>query len=166
MCLPPASTAPLALAPEHDNNVRRPLTTACYRRMIAMLADLEECSRIARVAGHDALSNSIQPILASLSGTTKQLSLHTHVDHHTSRRSVHRDELVRYPRRSTSSLTTGLEEMDEQHTSDREVSWRIHDRQLFDADNKPSVGHDGPDEKDRLLVDEFHPKCVFPGYTV
>ena len=131
-----------------------------------MLADLEECSRIARVAGHDTLSNSIQPILASSSGTTKQLSLHTHVDRHASRRSVRRDELVRYPRRSMSSSTTGLEETDEQRTSDREVSWRIRDRKLFDADDEPSVGHDGPNEKDRLLVDEFHPKCVFPGYTV
>ena len=39
------------------------LTTARYRRMIAVLTDLEECSRIARVAGHDALSDSIQPVL-------------------------------------------------------------------------------------------------------
>ena len=39
------------------------LTTARYRRMIAVLVDLEECSRIARVAGHDALSDSIQPVL-------------------------------------------------------------------------------------------------------
>ena len=27
-----------------------------------------------------------------------------------------------------------------------EVSWQIHDRWLFDADNEPSVEHDGPDE--------------------
>jgi small subunit ribosomal protein S9 len=39
------------------------LTTARYRRMIAVLADLEECSRIASVAGHDALAESIQPVL-------------------------------------------------------------------------------------------------------
>ena len=88
------------------------------------------------------------------------------MDRHTSQRSVRRDELVRYPRRSTSSLTTGLEETDEQRTSNREVSWRIHHRWLFDADDEPSVGHDGPDEKDRSLVDEFHPKCVFPALTV
>ena len=39
------------------------LTTARYRRMIGVLADLEECSRIASVAGHDALAESIQPVL-------------------------------------------------------------------------------------------------------
>ena len=39
------------------------LTTARYRRMIAVLADLEECSRIASVAGHDTLAESIQPVL-------------------------------------------------------------------------------------------------------
>ena len=39
------------------------LTTACYRCMIVVLADREECLRIARVAGHDALSDSIQPVL-------------------------------------------------------------------------------------------------------
>ena len=27
-----------------------------------------------------------------------------------------------------------------------EVSWQIHDRWLFDADDEPSVGHDGPDK--------------------
>jgi small subunit ribosomal protein S9 len=39
------------------------LTTARYRRMIAVLADLEECSRIAAAAGHDALTESIHPVL-------------------------------------------------------------------------------------------------------
>jgi hypothetical protein len=75
---------------------------------------------------------------------------------------VRRDELVRHPRRSTSGLTTSLEETEEQHVSDREVLWWIRDRWLFNADDEPSVGHDGPDEKDRTLVDEFHHKCVFP----
>lgn len=88
------------------------------------------------------------------------------VDRHTSRRSVRRDELVRYPRRSTSSSTTGLEETDEQRASDREVSWRIRDRWQFDADDEPSVGHDGPDEKDRTLVDEFHPKYLLKGMSL
>ena len=39
------------------------LTTARYRRMVAVLSDLEECSRVAAVAGHDALTESIQPVL-------------------------------------------------------------------------------------------------------
>ena len=48
----------------------------------------------------------------------------------------------------------------EESNADKEMSWRIRDRWLFDADDEPSVGPDGPDEKDRVLVDEFHPKYV------
>jgi len=40
------------------------LTTARYRRMITVLADLEECARIASTAGHTALSDTIYPVLA------------------------------------------------------------------------------------------------------
>ena len=40
------------------------LTTARYRRMIAVLADLEECARIASAAGHTPLAETIQPVLA------------------------------------------------------------------------------------------------------
>jgi enhancer of polycomb-like protein len=85
------------------------------------------------------------------------------VDRQTSGRSIRRDESVQYPRRSTNSTTTGSEQ---QRATDKEVSWRIRDRWLFDADDEPSVGHDGLDEKDRVLVDEFHPKYVLPTYTV
>jgi len=42
----------------------RALTTARYRRMIAVLADLEECARIALAAGHTPLAESIKPVLA------------------------------------------------------------------------------------------------------
>jgi enhancer of polycomb-like protein len=49
---------------------------------------------------------------------------------------------------------------DDESTDDKEASWRIRDRWLFDADDEPSVGPDGPDEKDRVLVDEFHPRYV------
>jgi enhancer of polycomb-like protein len=48
-------------------------------------------------------------------------------------------------------------------TAEKEVSWRIRDRWLFDADDEPSAGPDGPDEKDRVLVDEFHPKYAVLG---
>jgi len=40
------------------------LTTARYRRMIAVLADLDECARIASAAGHTPLAESIRPVLA------------------------------------------------------------------------------------------------------
>lgn len=39
------------------------LTTARYRRMVAVLADLEECARIASAAGHTPLAESIKPVL-------------------------------------------------------------------------------------------------------
>lgn len=40
------------------------LTTARYRRMITVLAELEECARIASTAGHAPLAESIYPVLA------------------------------------------------------------------------------------------------------
>ena len=40
------------------------LTTARYRRMIGVLADLEECARISSAAGHAPLAESIWPVLA------------------------------------------------------------------------------------------------------
>ncbi|KAI9437906.1 enhancer of polycomb-like-domain-containing protein [Lactarius psammicola] len=88
------------------------------------------------------------------------------VDRHSSRWSLSRDELVQYPRRSTNSTNTGSEETEEQRATNREVSWRIRDRWLFDADDEPSVGHDGPDEKDRALLDEFHPKYLLKGMSL
>jgi small subunit ribosomal protein S9 len=39
------------------------LTTARYRRVIAVLADLEECARIASAAGHTPLAESVKPVL-------------------------------------------------------------------------------------------------------
>ena len=51
---------------------------------------------------------------------------------------------------------------DNELNAEKETSWRIRDRWLFDADDEPSVGPDGPDEKDRVLVDEFHPRYAFP----
>lgn len=43
---------------------RRALTTARYRRLITVLADIEECARIASAAGHTPLAESIRPLLA------------------------------------------------------------------------------------------------------
>jgi hypothetical protein len=80
------------------------------------------------------------------------------VDRRTTRRSPPRDELLSYPRRLTKPTTADSEMPEEESTAEKEVSWRIRDRWLFDADDEPSVGPDGPDEKDRVLVDEFHPK--------
>jgi hypothetical protein len=37
----------------------------------------------------------------------------------------------------------------EESTTDKELSWRLRDRWLLDADDEPSVGPDSPDEKDR-----------------
>jgi len=81
------------------------------------------------------------------------------VDRRTTRRSPARDELLGFPRRLTGSAS---ERSEEESTTETEVSWRVRDRWLFDADDEPSVGPDGPDEKDRVLVDEFHPKYGLP----
>ncbi|KAF8495934.1 enhancer of polycomb-like-domain-containing protein [Russula emetica] len=85
------------------------------------------------------------------------------VDRRTTRRSPPRDELQSYPWRLTRSTTADSEMPEEESTAEKEVSWRIRDRWLFDADDEPSVGPDGPDEKDRVLVDEFHPKYALLG---
>jgi enhancer of polycomb-like protein len=79
------------------------------------------------------------------------------VDRRISRRSLPPEGLLQYPRRSTSTTTTESE-VTEELAAGKEVSWRIRDRWLLDADDEPAVGFDGPDEKDRVLVDEFHPK--------
>ncbi|KAI0280469.1 hypothetical protein BGY98DRAFT_1095464 [Russula aff. rugulosa BPL654] len=85
------------------------------------------------------------------------------VDRRTTRWSPPRDELLSYPRRLTRPTTADSEMPEEESTAEKEVSWRIRDRWLFDADDEPSVGPDGPDEKDRVLVDEFHPKYALLG---
>lgn len=48
----------------------------------------------------------------------------------------------------------------EEPNTDKEMLWHICDRWLFNVDDKPSVGPDGPNEKDRVLVDGFHPKYI------
>ncbi|KAF8489872.1 hypothetical protein F5888DRAFT_1808461 [Russula emetica] len=55
---------------------------------------------------------------------------------------------------------------EEESTAEKEVSWHIRDHWLFDADDEPSVGPDGPDEKDRVLGDEFHPKYLLKGMSL
>ncbi len=47
---------------------------------------------------------------------------------------------------------------------DREM---VRNHWLFDADDEPSVGPDSSGEKDRALMDEFHPKyALFYNYKV
>ena len=86
------------------------------------------------------------------------------VDRRTPRQSPPSDELLRYPRRLSSPASADTRVSDEESATAKEISWRIRDRWLFDADDDPSVGPDGPDEKDRNLVDEFHPKCALIYY--
>ena len=82
-----------------------------------------------------------------------------YVDRRTTRWYPPCDELLSYPRCLTRSTTADSEapEPEEAPTTEKEVSWHIRDL-LFDADNEPSVGPYGPDEKGRVLVDEFHPR--------
>jgi hypothetical protein len=87
------------------------------------------------------------------------------VDRRISRHSPPPEELLRYPLRSASTATAESEATEEKLAAEKEISWRIRDRWLLDADDEPAVGFDGPDEKDRALVDEFHPKYAFPFHT-
>ena len=59
-----------------------------------------------------------------------------------------------------STISVDSEMISEESNADKEMSWCIHNCWLFNADDKPSVGPNGPDEKDRVLVDEFHPKYI------
>jgi enhancer of polycomb-like protein len=70
------------------------------------------------------------------------------MDRHTTRWSPPLDELLRYPWRSARPATADSETPEQESTIEKEVSWRIRDRWLFDADDEPSVRPDGPDEKD------------------
>ena len=70
------------------------------------------------------------------------------------------DELLSYPQSLTSPTTVDSEMPEEESTAKKEVLWCIHNRWSFDVDDGPSIGPDGPDEKDRVLMDEFHPKYV------
>ncbi|KAF8494917.1 hypothetical protein F5888DRAFT_1805235 [Russula emetica] len=88
------------------------------------------------------------------------------VDRRTTRRSPPRDELRSYPWRSTRSTTADSEMPEEESTAKKEVSWRIRDRWLSNADDEPSVGPNGPDEKDKVLGDEFHPKYLLKGMSL
>ena len=41
---------------------------------------------------------------------------------------------------------------------EKERKRRLRERWRFDADDVPAVGPEGPDEKDRVLVDDYAPK--------
>jgi hypothetical protein len=56
-----------------------------------------------------------------------------------------RDELLSYPLLNKAN-NSNSEMPEEESTVEKDVSWRIRDRWLFDADDEYSVGPDGPDE--------------------
>ena len=57
-------------------------------------------------------------------------------------------KLICLPRRPLNDVLEELPEM-------QELSWRIRDRWKFDDDDEPAIGPDGPDEQDRMLVDDY-----------
>ena len=76
------------------------------------------------------------------------------VDCHTNFRSPPCDELLNFPQCSASPDS----ETPRNDLTEKEASWCICDRWLFNADDEPSVGPDGPNEKDGVLVNESHLK--------
>jgi hypothetical protein len=83
------------------------------------------------------------------------------VEHRTTCWSPPRDEW-NYPWRVARPTAADSEMPEEESTAKKEVSWCIRGRCHFGADDEPSAGPDGPDEKDRVLVDEFHPRYGVP----
>jgi hypothetical protein len=76
------------------------------------------------------------------------------------------EELLQYPWRSTSTATMESEATEEKLAAEKDISWRICNRWLLDADDEPAVEFDGPDTKDRAFVNKFHPKvCFSPSYS-
>jgi enhancer of polycomb-like protein len=44
--------------------------------------------------------------------------------------------------------------------SDQEREWRVADRWKHDLDDGPAFGPEGPEEQDRILIDDYHTKYV------
>jgi enhancer of polycomb-like protein len=49
---------------------------------------------------------------------------------------------------------------DSDSDDDKEKEWRLRDRWLFDGDDCPTVGPEGQDEQDRVLVDDYEPRYI------
>jgi len=58
-------------------------------------------------------------------------------------------ELICLPRRPLNDV------LEEELPEMQELSWRVRDRWKFDNDDEPAIGPDGPDEQDRMLVDDY-----------
>ncbi|KAF5375868.1 hypothetical protein D9615_008245 [Tricholomella constricta] len=49
---------------------------------------------------------------------------------------------------------------------DEEVASKVQERWRYDADDMPSVGPDGPDEQNRVLVDDYSPRLLSHSMTI
>lgn len=63
------------------------------------------------------------------------------------------EEFLRRPR-----LRQSGDSSDEDSAEERERARRITERWRYDRDDEPPVGPDGPDEQDRVLVDNYSPE--------
>jgi hypothetical protein len=57
-----------------------------------------------------------------------------------------------------------LEDSDED--GDMEFNQRLVERWKFDSDDHPPNGPDGLDEQDRILVDDYDPRCYPPIFLI
>jgi enhancer of polycomb-like protein len=55
---------------------------------------------------------------------------------------------------------------DDDGLSDEERAWRLAERWKFDEDDCLAVGPDGPDEQDRLLLDDYEPRFLRHSMTL
>lgn len=60
--------------------------------------------------------------------------------------------------RRVSSPSELLSDDEESNMETRERARRLFERWKFDDDDNPAIGLEGPDEKDRILLDEFQPR--------
>jgi enhancer of polycomb-like protein len=43
---------------------------------------------------------------------------------------------------------------------DEEMAAHLHEHWRVDQDDEPTVGHEGADEQDRVLIDDYDPKYL------
>jgi enhancer of polycomb-like protein len=70
------------------------------------------------------------------------------------RQAASRSSIRRLPRRRRPQPA------DSDSDDDNEKEWRLRDRWLFDADDRPTIGPEGQDEQDRVLIDDYEPRYI------
>ncbi|KAH9935624.1 uncharacterized protein B0H18DRAFT_976555 [Fomitopsis serialis] len=106
-------------------------------------------------------SSSSSELSASSNGTAKPLARPTRAG----RIRFGRGGRVHLDRRSHSTHLSDSSSSDDD-VEEEEHKQRLAERWKFDADDVPAVGPDGPEEKDRVLIDDYEPKYLVHHMTL